>query len=386
MPGCENTESEFVNPSFIKIYFLNPDQPNIRVFDIKATDDNGLLVFGVTNTKTVSSRFEGDGSLYIQKIDASGTTQWFEIYDNYGKGFPTEILESSEGYTLFWNSELGSELKQLTISGNHTTPMNISAKNIDLGYTFYKSYITAIAETFDQQGIILLGIGQHELEGELYNRTFITEINGTDTAKLAQNEFIYEPASNIYTMIKEFSNYFYLGTCDNRYLFHSPAGLLYAGEEIPVTPVSITPDSYYGALVVEASAAKDFAMVVWNGENTMFVPEIDSYRTYDDLENFERTNLIFNIDRNTKTLITQVQGNMLVAGTSTSGEVMLCVFSPETGELLTTRFLGQTYRYEVAGIETLDNGNTLAIVGTTQVEYEDQRVFVIKIPTSELLK
>ncbi len=389
MCGCEETRTNFINPDLVKIYLFNTDnQYNAYVLDVKQTEDNGLLFFGIGSNSP--SKFDGNGTIFLQKIDGKGDVVWTKFYNEPERGFPvSEIFENEGKYYVIWNQSL-EHFYAYEFSGDITQPLAISEHQIDLTLNFTPTYLTAAAIAKDGSAFIVQGLGTFVNNGNKYKKIFVSELGFDFKTKANLTEQEFEPtafglsASSNYAVVKKMDKYFNIEYSD-KYFFTAPLfnkmAIKFIGD---AEPIYIDP-TYWAGTIVNTSDGK-LAMIVSNPDlqaiTPMLVLNVDPNPVANSFQMlYENSNVspLIDLDISSKTEIIYLpSGDLIVVGTSNSGQIVINRFS-STGELLARKTMGQNYRMEVAKALLLLNGSALAIIGSTKVEHKYQRAFAIKI-------
>ena len=86
-----------------------------------------------------------------------------------------------------------------------------------------------------------------------------------------------------------------------------------------------------------------------------------------------------------KQIQTETENMLLYASNTRGGQIILLSFSPDTGALLGTRYLGFGNPYEVSGFSSTDD-NGLVVIGSTYVAGRFARICLFKLSNEELIE
>lgn len=394
--GCQDDDLSTFEPSFVKIYINDEEMPDVLVTDVFPLQDNGVIVFGIAGNDP-ATRIDGNGWIYVQKINPDGKKAWENYLKPFNSGFPTNFIQTGENeFTTFWNVTTGTHRAvKLTVGDGNNITTDIST--ISLDYEFNTGFVTYAIENIAKDGYILLNISEQQVNQQEFSKSFLTEIdqNYQVTKKLARQEFVPNSfgayGDNETALIEELFPYFYIGKdhAYNRYYFSAPVGkkmaLMYVGDSY-----AIYQDSLYWIAALQSNPDNQQAFsLVLNTPNdpggmTDYVSEIVMYPNrfdYDLINKSHQIQEILDMDVNNPVFLLPLSSKTIVAGTSNSGQVVLTVYKNDENR---TVKLGQTFTYQVAGIVQSVDKKHIIVAGTTKVEHQLQRVFLIKIPIDEL--
>ncbi len=384
MLSCEKQNSTYVNLSAVHVYMNNTDNDsNLLAFDAMPTNDEGVVVFGVGGN--IKSKFQADGELYIIKINRLGKiTKKYKI-DAIKKGFPAAVVQTDEGYNIFWNVSAG-EFSHIKIDKN--TLDFIENKTIIINAGFTPNYITSAIEHKDH--FILQGIGGDNIKNEIYKKSFIAQsITGTDEYKaISANE--YNPrqfggfGDEDIAMLQGMRNCFKFLSNNERLYYSSPFNDKMVIKEIG-DPVSIYTDANNWISAFITNEDKTFSAVFNDRQKSevAYYPELNfksahSGFTLPDDSNSGAYKEIKNVDTDEAINIVDGAAEMIVV-TNNSGQLAIHTYKDNK---LIERIIGKNYPYRP--IAAYVQNNELILIGNTDVEFQYKRIFLIKIPLSEL--
>ena len=398
------TKDTNLQPTSVSIYMNNDStSSNVLAIDVKTTDDNGLLIFGVKGGS--SSKFDGDGQLYLQKVDEKGNFVWDTFY-NMQSGFLANVVNNDNGYIVFWNTNADS-FYSINITGDFIDEPQINSTQLDISDSTSLRYILKADKTIDGDYLIL-GIATYDIPNQSntpYKRVQLVKIDQQLNFKQTLGEQGYDPLSfgtigyEDLAMMKKLNNFFHILNGENIYITAPEASnisLKHIGN-----PEAIYSDKKFWIAAANISDNNTISFVINNQteESIFYVPNLQLHSNNLNFNNLQKTyntqfdtqaDKLVNIDVDTKISILKTsENNTIIAATTNGGEVVLYLFD-SNGELLNAKnknnpvIIGKGYRYEtVKLIETFDDEN-IAIVGFTKVEYKYQRIFLILIPKNEL--
>jgi len=397
LSSCSSDDG-IINPSSLKIFVNNSLELDVLATEVVPISNSDYLVFGVCGNAP-STRFDGSGSIYLRKIDNLGKTQWDTCFTVSGNpGFPTNLVRLGDSeFTVFWN-DLGSNDQQMVsfqISSSGAVfdeNQSLLNCNFNCGTIMYASLAT------DPDQINLLGFGFDPISS--LSTTYISRVNPSSGENQARSQRTFQAerfggaGQNDLNLLKSVENYLFLTVTDNRLLFTGPLGDKMSMSHVGETDALYQDELFWISAVEKLEEEPNNAAIVVSSPNrpdnpSFLIPRI----LLDDLPrqiNFgvlsANNDLVemFNIDAGSKIFIKKVanRNNLVVAGTSRTGQPILYVFD---GENLVPKELGNTVQYKVGGIAQSGNGQDFVLVGTTKIENRDQRLFWIKIELNELL-
>lgn len=400
---CNRASKDFVNPSTIKIYINDLEESSILPLDMWATSDNGFLIFGICGS-SVTTKFDGDGSIYLLKIDANGNTEWSDCFSIFEGGFPTNVIRIDEShYTFLWN-DIGideSTHKVAITVGSDAASTVISTSpviNFNFECTFDCHYITSIVQNKNTNGFTVLGIGDEAVNDTLsINRTFIlqTDSDFKNPITISEKEFSSEDitgtALDNLSVVKVIEHHNQLIADQNSYIFTAPIAkqmsLAHVGELD-----AIYRDNTFWVGAVNYLGESEISMVVNNpqifGSPTYFIPSfrINSTNKFD-FSSLPNKQEIFGLDTQDPIFIKTIgesQAKQILVGTTTEGQVNIHVYDLLTGQNEKILYLGQGTRYQAAAIAVSFDNKSLGIIGITTVSHQVQRPFLIRVDKSEL--
>ncbi len=376
-----------LNPDLVKVYlFDDKSNSNVYCFDAKTLPDNEILVFGVNSNS--DNQFDTDGKLYLQKINANGETVWHDFYKDFKNGFPSNVIQKSDNeFVLFWSSTSG--FTAVTIKVTADKPV-IDTKVIATVSPF--STTSIISAATKDNGYLVVGTATDYFSGPAIKKIYLTELNGdfSFSKSLSQQEYKSDAFGTLGTddlpYIKRFGKFIHLFNINKYWYFVSPyktkMALKIVGSLEPVYQDSLRwintfySDSYNLSLIL-SHPDNTSEMYYQNGLNVQNIENSFSASTSKTLTGWDTSSPVI-----IKFLTSQ--NKTLVAGTSKQGQIKLELYDVAGNKTATHEDLGQAFPYKLTQILELDNGATIAIVGTTMMKNSFKRVFMIKLPASEL--
>ncbi len=395
--SCENGGG-IINPSEIKIFVNNPKGVNILATDITPIGNNDFLVFGVCGNAP-ESRFDGNGSIYLRKLNSLGKTEWDTCYSVTGNlGFPTNLVKLSNGsFAVFWNDFVGSG-QQLVRFDLNPSGAEFRILESPVNCNFNCGVVMFAAPANEANQFNFLGVGFDPIT-EL-STTFISRFDpmvGEIQAR-SQRTFLSERfggvSQNDLNLLKSINNYLFLIMSDDRLLFTAPLGDKMSMSHVGETSTLYQDELFWISALQKLGSEPNQAAVVISSPNrpdnpSFLIPQIslDKLPTQMDFDILRAKSSpleMFDLDTQSRIFIKEfeAQGNLVVAGTSRTGQPVVYVYN---GNNLVSREIGSTSQYTVGGIAQSGNGQEFVLVGTTKIENRDQRLFWIKLDINELL-
>lgn len=382
--GCDISDND-VDPakSFLKIYDNNSFNADFTPIDVQQTEDGGYLVLGTS--KLDNSPFSG---VYLMKVDENGS---FVSERNLSEQFISpvgELMKLDNRYYFMamtetdWNAFLfavndsGTVSDPIPLASNY--PMAATNVNNEIIYSNYNNgdRTTQINSVTMENGTINgsitpndFSIGEGE-DGEIdklivehftrTNRKLPFFVGKTDIGLYYFNGFYNFTLSMVFTDLGD----------------NEPEGQLQGTRQT----AGLSSAVHLGGDRFAISRFED-------GEN-FIIPQSQ-------INTFSNTGSSVNIIGNpfpelidnapVKLKLLEIDGRsvLMYGSTTQSGQIILLAYSPETQELLGSKYLGFSNPFTFASFNlTEDNG--LVVLGSTSVAGRFERFCLFKLSTEEL--
>jgi len=156
---------------------------------------------------------------------------------------------------------------------------------------------------------------------------------------------------------------------------------MYIGDEFAAYQDSL----YWIAALRNISTDNDFTLLINSlklpGSTSYLVPQFVMHPNQLDFKQFTDYELIIDLDEESQIYIGANNDQTVVIGTSNAGQISINTIKDD---LVSDIKLGQNFPYTVADVTESYDGKCFVITGTTKIQHQIQRVFLIKIPKSEL--
>ena len=387
-----------INPSDVKIFVNNTQGIDVLATGITAIGNNDFMVFGVCGNAP-KSRFDGNGSIYLRKINSLGKTEWDTCFSITGNsGFPTNLVRVSDNsFTFFWNDFATSSQQMVSFELNpggatFQVPQTEFDCNFNCGVVMFAS------QALEADQFNLLGVGFDPISN--LSTTFISKFNpslGENQAR-SQRTFFSERfggvGQNDLNLLKSIDNYLFLTLSNNRLLFTAPLADKMVMSHVGETSTFYQDELFWISALEKLTEEPDKAAVVISSPNrpdnpSFLIPEISLDKlpvqmNFSILSAKNHLLEMFDLDIQFKIFIMKLVAtdNLVVAGTSRTGQPVVYVYD---GSGLKSKEIGNTNQYTVGGIAHSGDGQEFVLVGITKIENRDQRLFWIKIDINELL-
>jgi hypothetical protein len=375
--------SESSDEDFVKIY-MNKYNTDVYAIDIEINDDGTVVLFGVTGS-FMKTKFDGNGSLYIQKTDPEGEILWETVKQLGGdKSFPSNIIKTGPNtYATIWNEKKFIFIEDHWYIGHQRVDITIENEGAKIDTTKLVSplsidYIPYLSEAVTPSGgYCVLAMGKVTIEGSIYRRLYILQTNSDFSSIKEISSYDYDPLAltgyldNDKAFLELVDPYLYLGHDENNYQFYGPVKnkmvLMHAGDYLPIYEDQkfwISDIQYLENNV--NCLIKDRTI---SGGETYLVNELDLFPRESVMETVNPVQLpsamnILDPDKRVFLL------DDYIAGTLLSQKIIVL----HDGVPLE---LGSNYPYEVGGIAKTPD-DILLVAGTTRLQYKSQRLFLIK--------
>ncbi len=390
--SCDLEES--VNPSNLTNIRINLSlsslDRNIFLFDLISLNNEGFLAVGVCDNNQMNSKFEGDGSLYVMKLDVEGNFEWDSCYIREDRGFPSNMIrKSDQEFMVVWNSFDTS--KDLEIIGIQLNP----------SVSFNSQFIQGLSdagEVFDVipgflSGYILLGLKEDEIQNNFVN---VVEVNNDFSFNrvLTQRYFIPQKLGgfglNDIPFLQRVSNYLKIlknygaDESSNRLVFTGPQDSLmtfsHVGEIIP----SYSDRRFWISYTINSGQSNEaYAAIISDVETTGGRSYFhQTLNLIGPPENIGPDDLIKNsiildfINPDNRMVIIELSGlsgSYLVGGSTRAGQVRLFLINNQQKK---SSSLGTQIPMEFVDMAEMRNGRVL-IIGHTILANELQKPFVL---------
>lgn len=384
-----STELSKINPSFVKVYFFGKEASNeVYCFDAQALPSNDILVFGIGSN--ANNRFETNGHLYFQKVKANGETAWRDSLVFSG-GFPSNVTKNDKGeFVLIWN--LTDSLVAVVVNDGDQTP-TIKTQRIKKVSSIATSYV--INMVADGAGYRLQGTSSEAaIPSGASTRIFVSEVDGSfvfkseiDSLRYIQSSFGDYGSSDL-PYVRRIGKYLKLWKHQGTGVWYSvaPKGEYMALREVGSgTDIYTSKNKWIDAYTPSASATISAvlshpddisAVYYWPSLDLSQQGQGSQTQLGDTLKGWD-TSSPFNV------ITIERLGKTLITGTSSPKQIRLMVID-KAGYSVLHEELGQAFPYISCKTLLLDDGYTVAIVGTCLLNNTYKRIFLIKLPVSEL--
>jgi len=394
-----STELSKINPSQVKIYFFdNQADKEVYCIDALLLPNDEILVVGVGSN--ADNRFDTDGRLYLQKIKANGETAWHGYYTAFKGGFPSDIIKDDDGnYVMLWTKDgafqkvkiqLGETKPSVTVSSiGNVSPFNTtSAINL---VKIKRTGNKTVKDWYLVQGTasdVYNNASGSVAEKLVYTSVLDSSFNLLKFSSQDYDQSVFgELGSDDLPYVKRIGKYFNLWQKNDSTWFSTAPykkgmalkdnGNLY--------PIYQDGSKWINAFNVTSSG--NMSVVLTHPDNIVEVyygNELDVKKYGQDFQSLT-TETLKGWDTSSPFFITYIESinKTLVTGTSRPGQVKLRVID-QFGNTAAHDDLGQAFPYKPAKVLLINSGRTVAIIGTTVMNNSYKRVFLIKLPVSEL--
>ena len=359
---------------------------NVLAFDALPTTDGGMVVFGVGGS--VQSKFQGDGRLYIMQTDNNGEVVKEGKFHNIGSGFPAAVVETNNGYNIFWNKAAGAFLR-IVVSKETLDISSTNTITIKAGYT--PNYIIE-AMVHSDGSFIIQGIGSDDFDDSTYKKAFIAQADAgsNDYISVSANE--YTPSdfgtfgNEDMAMLQGLNNCFKMMSAENDIFYSAPYNNEVVIKEIgDPEPIFAHSEIWLSAYCINTN--NTFSAVFHNKalNEVKYYSELDLKSDYIDPElSSKKVNPVINVDTDEAMNITiDSSGNKILVVTNNSGQLAIHTFRNNEDESAGEKLIGQTYPYRP--VAAFISGDYLILTGNTDIEYQYKRIFFMKIPLAEII-
>lgn len=379
-------KNKFLKVDFVKIYMQNNTyENNVLVFDAFPTEDNGYVLFAVQgNVKTV---FERVNSVGVMKVSRKGDLVWAKKFDDFDYGFPSNVVETDNGFDMFWSEE--SSIEEVNFRYNDTDTLSVTKRVVNCSFNEYncnKAY--KICPNLQSGPYYYMNFGVDD-------QTFFTFVANSDNnsanllGQYKTNVTEIFPNLDQYNPATKYDRSFWIRTWNGRYYLNAPYknefALLELGNHIPI----YSDENYWMADHFFNDGDKVAAVITPRNlrseeGSVYFIPAIDLNKINQDFKDLQNIVSLSGIDSDYKTIIHPYGDFYLIAATSISGSTVLYVIR-EDGQIVRVHSFGEMNNYQVSALKLSYDKKSFAIFGTTKVNGKYQRAYYIKIPVDEIL-
>ncbi len=382
--SCDISDND-VDPanSFLKIYDNNTFDADFTPIDVQQTSDGGYLVLGAS--KLDNSLFNG---VYLMKVDETGT---FVSEQNLSEQFISpagELMKLNNNYYFMAMTETdwNAFLFVANDSGNVATPIPLGA-NYPLSATLvdneliYSNYNNGNQQIQISRAII----GENGSVGNFQGQSFSIG-EGEDGA-------IEEIILDHFTRTNRKFPFFVGKTSNNLYFYNGFYNFTFSTvfvditDNEPVGQIQGTRETAGLSSAVHLSG-NEFAISRFEDGDNFIVPQTTVNVTSLTESSVNITGNPFPElidDAPVKLKQLEIDGRfvLLYGSTTRSGQIILLAYSPDTQELLGTKYLGFSNPYRFASFNLTDD-NGLIVLGSTSVAGRFERFCLFKLSTEEL--
>ncbi|MEM9859953.1 MAG: hypothetical protein AAF843_21580 [Bacteroidota bacterium] len=368
--------------SFLRIYDNNTFNTDFTPIDVQQTADGGYIVLGTSALD--NSLFSG---VYLMKVDENGS---FVNEQNLSEQFISpagELMKLDNRYYFMAMNQTGFNafLFAVNDSGRVADPIPLGT-NYPLAATnvgneiIYANYDNANKRTQIGSSTLQDGTIESSIPSQGYN---IGEGEDGEIDKLIVEHFTRTNRKLPFFVGKTSSGlYFFNG------FYNFTLSTVFSDFSVePVAQLQGTRETAGLSSAVHLGG-EQFAISRFEDGNNFVIPQTQ-------INLGSRTESSVNIDGNpfpelidnapVKLKLLDINSNsVLIYGSTTqSGQIILLAYSPATGELLGTKYLGFSNPFTLASFNlTSDNG--LIVLGSTSVAGRFERFCLFKLSASEL--
>lgn len=374
----EETNPEFDQKSFTKIYDNNLFTTNYFPIDMVQTPDGGYLILG--GRRLAESNFTG---IYLMKADKDGNfVKEIEVDDSYVNPI-AQLAFINDTYNFFCMDPLTLQVQRVQTDAN-LEGVNISAVGGDLYYP--------CASRVDGNNFVLLTYDHLTKQSVIAVVTASGAVSQSKAFTIGAGDKVEEPIINHFIRT------------GRQYPFEAgriPGGLYYfngfynytfslvftdLNQNDPRGVVQgIQDDGGFSALL-PLSTTK-FAGARFNFGDNYLLPNVILNPTGTSSSVDLGGNTLPELEPNAKVKIIRATintKNVLVYGSNTrSKQIGLYFYDEAAGTFLTSKYLGFSNPFEIAQVITTEDGG-LAVCGTTYIAGRFPRICLIKIDASDL--
>lgn len=374
----EETNPEFDQKSFTKIYDNNLFTTNYFPIDMVQTPDGGYLILG--GRRLAESNFTG---IYLMKADKDGNfVKEIEVDDSYVNPI-AQLAFINDTYNFFCMDPLTLQVQRVQTDAN-LEGVNISAVGGDLYYP--------CASRVDGNNFVLLTYDHLTKQSVIAVVTASGSVSQSKAFTIGAGDKVEEPIINHFIRT------------GRQYPFEAgriPGGLYYfngfynytfslvftdLNQNDPRGVVQgIQDDGGFSALL-PLSTTK-FAGARFNFGDNYLLPNVILNPTGTSSSVDLGGNTLPELEPNAKVKIIRATintKNVLVYGSNTrSKQIGLYFYDEAAGTFLTSKYLGFSNPFEIAQVITTEDGG-LAVCGTTYIAGRFPRICLIKIDASDL--
>jgi len=385
--GCE--QDNVVLAEKMKIFYNSKNganNDNRRVLDIIALDNNNLLIFGITG-KNSTSRFDGDGKIFLLKTNTSGDILFYHV-DSLGNGFPSNVIRTENGIGFVWNlfaTNNTDRLKIVQVEADGISPVVTIQPAVNEQFSPLKAVIR-IARKTNKSGFYSLGILSYDIDGKMFNRFSVMSFSNDFELETVLNGYDFDAANfDVYNadylkILENLDPFLFITAYKESYFFNIPyknaMQLFYGGLQLPLLN-----DSWTRAVIENSD--NGIALLTSDSQNE--TPILKSYT-------FEKNQLTLD-NSNALTQHNDIEiASQIVASMHPSSHEIYLAATTYVGQLFVNNVtnggingerIGNTYRYEIGNWVWLNNGEKFVISGTTKVRYQTLCPYIIVFNTNE---
>lgn len=375
--------------SFLKIYDNNTFNADFTPIDVQQTAEGGYIVLGASILD--NSVFAG---AYTMIVDENGD---FVSEENFGDQFLTpsnELVKVDDRFYFLAMTEPGWNSFLITLNSDGSTgetiplqtyyPLAVTASGNEIIYSSYDSVIRGME-------INKFNLNNGELSAIERQRFSIGEGDNSDIERLIIESFTTRDRQFPFFVGKTTTGmYYYNGFYDftlslvfTDFNGGDPDGLLQGTRETAGLGSAVS----LGGEQFAISTFEDGENFIIPSASIPMIPPTPNTPAESTLDLNILGNpfpeLIKNAPVRLKMLDIDGRSVLLYGSTTKSGQILLLAYSPETQELLGTRYLGFSNPYALASFNvTEDNG--LIVLASTSVAGRFERFALFKLSAGEL--
>lgn len=376
----EETNSEFDQKSFTKIYDNNLFTTNYFPIDMVQTEDGGYLILG--GRRLEDSNFTG---IYLMKADKEGNfVSDVEVDESFVNPI-AQLAFMNNTYQFFCMDPLTLQV-QLAQTNANLEAVNIAPVN---GALFYPC-----AARVDGNSFILLSYNHLDKQSVLAVLNASGTVTQSRAFTIGAGEEVEEPIINHFIRT------------DRQYPFEAgriPGGLYYFNGfynyTFSLVFTNLNQDEPNGVIqgiqddgglsALQPLSATKFAAARFNFGDNYLLPNVTLNPTGISSSVDLAGNTLPELEPNARVKILRASinnKNVLVYGSNTrSKQIGLYFYDEATGTFITSKYLGFSNPFEIAQVISTEDGG-LAVCGTTYVAGRFPRICLIKLHPEDLEK
>lgn len=371
----EKSDPNYDQENFTSIFDNSQFSASYYPIDVKQTPDGGYLVLG--ERRLLESNFRG---VYLMKADKYGKFVTAVEVDEQYVNAVGDLMVSGSQYYFFCMDGFSLETQLVSVDPISASP-TITPVN---GLTY------PAAASLDGNNFLLLSYEHGD------KRTVVSQINTTGSVSnsvafdIGAGDDVEEPIINHFIrtgkrfpfQVGKLSNGLYFFNGFENYTF----SLVFTNlDEITGVVQGQQDDGGFSAVL--PLTGNKFAAARFNFGDNYFLPNVtlstNSPSIGVDLGGNTLPELISNAPVKIKRLTIKTKNVLVYASDTKSKQIGLFFYDETSGEFLSSRYLGFSNPFEIAGvIETTDKG--LMVCGTTYLAGRFPRICLIKLSEEEL--